>query len=556
MHSSEIAFAPSRNRSGLVQSFGVFGAFLFGVHCISLSSSGFIPFSWVASVWPGASIKWVLLIAAVFCAIHGAAYAVIGGTVSLAGADFRFSSKVLPPALCFAASWTLVLFSGIVAGGLAAWIPQSALPALLRPMAIILNDVRFQDLADFSSSFWGSMIIGGGVVIVAASSICIRNASIQRILSFGLVLGLAAWAVIYYSLWSASGPSTFAHAWDRFMGPTGAYGAFSQRLPLAQKAGMTINHSTGQVYLAGLIMGFWIYYGYYIPTFFSEEVRRPAKTLVIASLSSIAVSGAIFVLAAVLLQRIVKLDWLAAEGYLFNNPDAVKAATGGQKVIAMPWITFYAAILRPQPFLIWVVAIGWLFTLVNLIQTYLYYTSRILFSWSIVRLAPEWLTRVGKRTGTPSNAIIVIACFTSIGLFDAARGGPLGTQLTFAFFAVATQLVAITALLCVKRVNPELYQRVPSLARKPLPYLRVSLLTILAVVTLVYLLWMLVASFLYPAAGVAHPQATLTLLLVMMVSGFAWFYITRWYRQRREKIDIMDSFRQSLPANDSEPSFD
>ena len=43
----------ARKSSGLVRTIGIFGAMVFGVHCISLSSSGLIPFSWVAGVWPG-----------------------------------------------------------------------------------------------------------------------------------------------------------------------------------------------------------------------------------------------------------------------------------------------------------------------------------------------------------------------------------------------------------------------------------------------------------------------------------------------------------------------
>ena len=50
----------ARKSSGLVRTIGIFGAMVFGVHCISLSSSGLIPFSWVAGVWPGSSIIGVL----------------------------------------------------------------------------------------------------------------------------------------------------------------------------------------------------------------------------------------------------------------------------------------------------------------------------------------------------------------------------------------------------------------------------------------------------------------------------------------------------------------
>jgi len=41
----------------------------------------------------------------------------------------------------------------------------------------------------------------------------------------------------------------------------------------------------------------------------------------------------------------------------------------------MPWITFYAAIVKPSTILIWIVAFAWIYTLINLYQTYFFYCS-------------------------------------------------------------------------------------------------------------------------------------------------------------------------------------
>src|SRR6185503_6808030 len=124
-------------------------------------------------------------------------------------------------------------------------------------------------------------------------------------LSVGLILALLAWLIIYWSLWSASGPEAFKHAWDTFVGPTGPYGSFDARLSLAKSAGMANQQGPYVMTLAGLIMGFWIFYGYYIPTFFAGEVRKADTgwTLVIASWASIIISGSIFIGGALLLER-------------------------------------------------------------------------------------------------------------------------------------------------------------------------------------------------------------------------------------------------------------
>lgn len=534
-----------RPASGLVRAVGLWGAILFGVHCISLSSSGLIPFSWVASSWPGASIAWVLTIAAGLSLLHGYTFAAMGSAMPRAGADYVLGSRVIGPVPAFLASWTLVVFSGVVAGGLIAWIPKSAVPALLQPMAIIFNDTRYSDWAVYAQSSKGSLIIGSSFVALTLATMLLSTRRILLMMSAGLALGLVAWGIIYYSLLSAHSHETFVSAWNTFMGPTGAYGNFDSRIALATKAGMRINESGISMTLAGLIMGFWIYYGYYIPTFFAGEVReaRSTRVLLYASWASVIVAWLIFLFAERLLSRLVSPEWIAAEGYLSNNPDAVTAAAG-TKVLALPWITFYAAILKPSAWLIGIVAFAWIYTLVNLAQTYFFYTSRIVFAWSFDRIVPRSLAYVHPGTGSPVFAVIATAILAEIGVYDAAQGGPLNTQLTFAFFAVVTQVVSVTSVILFPYRMPDQFRLCPSFVRKTV--LGVPVLSILAGITLLYLFWMIAASFLFPAVGVSSPLKTITLLGAIVAIGGIVYYSALRYHQRRG-FDIASIYRLVPP---------
>ena len=136
----------ARKSSGLVRTIGIFGAMVFGVHCISLSSSGLIPFSWVAGVWPGSSIIGVLTVAMFFCLFHAYTYSVIGATMPRSAADYTLASRTLSAPLAFAASWTLVIFSAMVAGSLIAWIPKTAFPVLFHTMGIVMNNPGIHQL--------------------------------------------------------------------------------------------------------------------------------------------------------------------------------------------------------------------------------------------------------------------------------------------------------------------------------------------------------------------------------------------------------------------------
>jgi basic amino acid/polyamine antiporter, APA family len=525
----------ARKSSGLVRTIGVFGAMVFGVHCISLSSSGLIPFSWVAGVWPGSSIIGVLTVAMFFCLFHAYTYSVIGATMPRSAADYTLGSRTLSAPLAFAASWTLVIFSAMVAGSLIAWIPKTAIPVLFRTMGIVTGNQAFVDFASWAVTPLGIVLIGTVCTLITFVLMILPTRTILRILEVGFFLGLLAWAVLYFQLGTAA-KDAFPAAWDKFMGA----GSYAARIDLAKANGMVVNPNAGMMTLAGLIMGFWIFYGYYIPTFFAGEVKQAESTLIAGSWASLLVTWAIFVVAALLLQRLVPLEWIAAESYLSN--------AGISDANPMPWITFYAAILKPNMILLWIVAIAWIYTLINLAQTYFFYCSRIIFAWSFDRLIPEGVCYIHPTLNSPIVAIAIITLIAEVGVLDASGwlwpGSVMGAQLNFVFFAVCTQLVPVLAITLFPFTKPDLFENASSFVKRKVAGL--PLITIIGGITMAYLLWMIIASFLFPAVGGRIGVGTLGTLFGFIISGLAVFYIARSYRMSKEGIDINWTF-QSVP---------
>lgn len=522
----------ARKSSGLVRTIGVFGAMVFGVHCISLSSSGLIPFSWVAGVWPGSSIIGVLTVAAFFCLFHAYTYAAIGAAMPRSAADYTLASRVLNAPLAFGASWTLVIFSAMVAGALIAWIPKTALPVLARTWGIVFDNPGMLQFADWSASSTGIIVIGSLAAVVTFITMILPTRTIVRILEVGFFLGVLAWLILYIQLGTAPADS-FSTAWDRFMGD----GSFAGRIQLAKDNGMIVNPNVAVMTLAGLIMGFWIFYGYYIPTFFAGEVKQAETTLLSGSWASLIVTWLIFVVAALLLQRLVPLEWIAAESYLSNI---------GYEGTTMPWITFYAAILRPSFILVLIVAFAWIYTLINLAQTYFFYCSRIIFAWSFDRLIPEFVSWIHPKLHSPVWAILIITAIAEVGIIDAATGGVMGAQLNFVFFAVCTQLIPVLAMTLFPFLKKDLFESSSAIVRRKLG--GVPVITLVGGVTMTYLLWMIIASFMFPAVGGRIGSGTLMTLAGFFLSGIVVFYIARSYRLSKEGIDINWTFKGVPPV--------
>lgn len=509
----------------------MFGAVVFGVHCISLSSSGIITFQWVPSLWPGASLIGIITVAMLFGLMHAYTYAQIGAAAPRSGADYALGSRTLHPIPAFAASFTLVIFSGLVAGSLVAWIPTVVLPALFQAAGALYGSTTATDLAAWCQSPWGVFIIGTIGVAITYASLLLPTRRVVQILGIGFFLGLAAWALILFAF-ATGDPETFSTNWDRFVGE----GNFDGVIAAAQAAGMgEATSSFWTATLAGLIMGFWVFYGYYIPTFFAGELKQAPRTLLAGGWGSLLVTWGIFTLGALLLYRSVSREWLSAEGYLASQSDYP----------AFPFVNFYASVLQPNIIVFLVIAVGFVYTLINLAQTYFFYCSRIMFAWAFDRVVPERIAYVSPRTGSPVVAVTLIAILAWIGVILSALESTLFVQLNFVFFAVVTMLVPVTAAIVYPYRRRELWEAGPALIRQRI--FGIPTMTLVGIGTLLYLLWLILSVFLFPAVGFENVWASLAILAAMVLGGVGIFLCSWIYRKRVEGIDIMDTFRYIPP---------
>ena len=526
-----------RKASGLIRTVGIRGAIYFGVHCISLSSSGILVFYSVAGLWPGSDLLVVLTLSAILCAMHAYTYSQIGAAAPRAGADYTLASRTISPWLAFPASFALVLFSGLVAGALVAWIPTVALPAFLRATGVFYEQTWATDLATFAQGQTGILVFGTAGVAITLISLLFRTRTVVRMMAIGFVLGLAAWAVIIFVFGTGSA-ETFQANWNTYV-PGGPY---DQVIPTAEANGMVFDRSFGNSVLAGLIMGFWIFYGYYIPTFFAGEVKEAPNTLKWGAWGSLAITWAIFAGGVFLFTQFVPPDWMAAQGWLFINGGAL-----AEPFQAEPFVTFYASVLQPNVILFLVMAVGFIYTLINLAQTYFFYASRIMFAWAFDRIVPEWISQVDDRTGAPRNAVIVIAILAEIGVLASAYYSQLFVQLNFVFYAAITMIVPIVAAIVYPYRKRQLWEQGAGHVRSMIG--GVPTLSVVGVGTLAFILLLVASPFLWPAVGFGSQQGpAIALFAAIVVGGVVIFAGARWYRKSQEGIDIMATFAEIPPA--------
>ncbi len=518
-----------RDATGLVKAIGPFGAFLFGAQCISPPSSGYITYAWLPYLWPGSSILLILTLGMIFCIFHAITYSQIGSVYPRSGADYVFTSRTFTPLGGFVSNFTLSVFSGLVAGSLIAWIPSTLMSSFFYELGVLTNNAQ---LIAWSSSLTSGIwvfLVGSLATLITFVLMIVTPTKTVAYLKYSFYLAMLSWAIILASLASANA-STFVSNWNRFMGANN----FQQVIPTAIQHGLVYKYSPIIGSAAGLIMGFWIFYGYYIPTFFAGEVKRPARTLILGSIGSLVFMWALFAVGDVLLTRLVSTNWLAAEGYLFYGSPGVMPA--------LPFISFYAAVAYPNLALAIIVFIGFLLSLIALAVTYFYYVSRNIFSWAFDRLVPAKLAEV-KPNGAPLYSVILITILAEIGLALSVYT-TIFVQINFILFAVLCMLIPVFAALTLPFRKRQVFESAPEIVKRRVA--NIPLITLIGSITFGYLLWMIYASYAYPAVGGYITPYTIATFLSVAILGVVVYFVSKWYRAK-QGIDLSVIYSEIPP---------
>jgi membrane associated rhomboid family serine protease len=164
-------------------------------------------------------------------------------------------------------------------------------------------------------------------------------------------------------------------------------------------------------------------------------------------------------------------------------------------------------------------------------------------------LIPEKVCYIHPKLRSPIIAILIITLIAFVGVLDASglfwKGSVMGAQLNFVFFACCTQLIPVLAITLFPFTKTEMFENATAFVKRRIG--KVPVITIVGGITLAYLLWMIIASFLFPAVGGRIGTGTIGTLLGFIISGIIVFYVARWYRLKKEGIDINWTFKSVPP---------
>jgi len=528
----------ARKASGLVRVIGPYAATAFAALNTSPSYSGTVSLSWIPFLWPGVSAFWILFLGIWLSGIQGINYAMIGTLTPRSGADYVFGSRLWRPDIIFGVYMAFIVWSGVTAG-LECSLNAAFIQVPLYIFGTIYNIPALLNAGAWLVSAAGYWIVGIVSSIGLFILMIMPTKVIVKFMSLAFTLSMPMYAVIFGSLIWAS-PQSFVANWNTFVGASN----FQNTITIAQQQGLSfITSGSGLAYglAASTLASYWIYYGWNMPVIFAGEVKDVSRSLLIATWGSLFITGFYFCGESLLMYRLTSLQWVAAEAYLGTNSLSAGTYVGQ---VAVPFVSFYAAVAVPNPYLIGFVSIVEIIDEIALPAVYWFYSSRTLFAMAFDRVLPEKIAYVHPKLRSPMLTMIIMFVLGFPGI--ALQAGIVSIPINFIWVAVL--LWTFIALSCfrLKKKMPDVWETAPAWFKRKI--LGVSTFLFVAGATTVILVWNLVGDFLFPAVGGPLTWETAAETFAIIIVGLIYWHWRRHQIKTKEGFDLFETFNIVPPA--------
>ena len=399
----------TRRASGLVRELSWFDVFIFVVAGPAASGVVFYSVS-TAADFPAANIPLAFIIGlAIFFPIT-LLVALTSATMPRSGGLYITVSRVLGPTTGFLSAWLLFIGYGISSGVLG-YLFVGLLGSAFSTAALSAGIGWLARLGSaMQTPLWQTV---GGLLWVAlfwwiAYTGIRKVKNIMRVAFFIPLVGTVV-AVVWF--FSAGGIESVASGFN------GTWGAGAFQAIQGRAAALGWNPPSGfsaAATLKSLVVVVWAYASITIINYAGGEVKTPKKSMMRGFIIGTIFVGLFYVI-IVLSSYSAFGDFVGSYDFLYDNYPGELTAIMGDAV--QPSIPFYFMSLVPNVWIGLVVAVSIMIWFANSILPGFLANSRLAFAMSMDKSFPEALSKVNRRTGSPTNAVHLNAVFCAVGVF-------------------------------------------------------------------------------------------------------------------------------------------
>lgn len=503
-----------RRASGLIKTAGALDVFIFNVGLVSIGIGLGTMILYGPSVYPGGDLIVGTIIAGVLMALIACGMITWTVTIPRSGGIYAFGSRILPPALAFASSFTESICWLFLTAVAAYWIVTIGIVPMFTMGAVITGNDTLQSIADTLSGTWATFILGTLVLLLAGG---ILTSGMRRFFVSQKIVFTVAMigSVLLIGILLVGSRSDFVQNFNDYFGPDVTYQGV---IEAAQEGGWA---DPGFSWKQTLLASNWAFLpliGAAFSIAIGGEIKSVTKSQTWGMLGAIALCVAAWLISIPLAYKTFGYDFLGAAG--FNDLEGLPGTP------TTPWITLLAGILTKSWIVTVLVSLGfiaWIWMWVPGMQAY---GERAMIAWAFDRIAPAPLGKVSDRTHSPAVAIAAATVVTIIFLALFVFTTYFITLIIFIELALLAWSFVLAAGIVFPYKRPEMYEKSP-IANKKLFGLPIMTVACAAgfVAAVFYFFVLFFDSF---AAG--HDPVRLAIMAVTFVGGLVLYYVAKQIR--------------------------
>lgn len=516
----------TRRASGLVRELSWLDVFIFVV--AGPAASGIIFYSVsTAADFPGASLPLAFLIGLLIFLPISLLVAITSATMPRSGGLYISVSRVMGPTLGYISAWLLFIGYGISSGVLG-YIVTGLIGSAFSTAGLHSSINWLTSAGTGMQTLWGQTI--GGVLWVLlfwyiAYTGIRRVKKIMRALFF---IPLAGTLVAVLWFFFSGGTSHIMNAFNSTWG-SGAFQAIQSEAARLGWAKPTF--SMGST-VSSLIVVLWAYTSITIINYAGGEIKTPKTSMVRGFMIGTLFVGIFYVIIVFSVYKAFG-PFIGSYDFLYDNhPQVLSSIMGG---LIKPSIPFYFMSITGNVWFGLLIAISIALWFANSILPGFLANSRLAFAMSMDKSLPKALSKVNRKTGSPTNAVHLNAVFCLLGVFMMTLSvNVILSILTLTVFFIFWPFGLSAMLLPYHK--PEIYDRSPV----KWEILGLPLITILGAFTFIAGWFFIYLSFIN-----FSPWIMMTLIGIMLIGLIIYLY--QQNKNKKEGIDVSKIYSQIPP---------
>lgn len=399
-------------------------------------------------------------------------YYILNSSMPRSGGDYIYVSRILHPAIGFAANfigYTVFLWFWI--GDAASVFSSNGLAQTLSVYGSLAHSAWAQSASTWPGVPLNNFILGTITILGFAAIVILRTRLyfwVQNILMTVAVITLAIIGLLL--IIALANPTGFQSSFNSYATNIGA-GLTPNAYANLTVSGAAVapDHSVSNLGQNVLLIPLWftVLFWVFVSNYLGGETKNAKSTVKKSLFGSFAI---IFVATLVILET----AYYALGFNFILGADNVIYGYASNPFGALPNLTLLVSVLANNSLLVIFLGIGIVAGFILVAPQCMILMSRILFSYSFDRMAPGWIADINQRFGTPFKAVIiavvggeVMLAFIS-GIFGTATSNSALTLYTYAGLAtigLTFTFVSLSAIVFPYK-KKDLYNSISSVKTK------------------------------------------------------------------------------------------